>query len=309
VPAERLVGWVGITDSKYHAWRSRYGRVNEHNASVPRDQWLEAEEKAAIIKYATEHPLDGYRRLTFMMLDENIVAVSPSSVYRVLQNSGLLGHQPVKPSLKGTGFVQPLRPHEHWHMDVSYINICGTFYYLCAVLDGCSRFIVHWELREQMREPDIEIVLQRARELFPAARPRVISDNGPQFISRDFKEFIRLCGMTHVRTSPYYPQSNGKIERWHQTLKVTAIRPQTPLSLADARQVLTRFVAEYNERRLHSALGYVTPRAKLEAREQQIFKERDRKLEAARAARAVKRQQARSQVNYLTPEVNNSISR
>jgi len=92
-------------------------------------------------------------------------------------------------------------------------------------------------------------------------------------------------------------------------LKVTAIRPQTPLSLADARQVLTRFVAEYNERRLHSALGYVTPRAKLEAREQQIFKERDRKLEAARAARAVKRQQARSQVNYLTPEVNNSISR
>ena len=205
--------------------------------------------------------------------------------------------------------MQPLRPHEHWHMDVSYINICGTFYYLCAVLDGCSRFIVHWELREQMREPDIEIVLQRARELFPAARPRVISDNGPQFISRDFKEFIRLCGMTHVRTSPYYPQSNGKIERWHQTLKVTAIRPQTPLSLADARQVVTRFVAEYNERRLHSALGYVTPRAKLEAREQQIFKERDRKLEAARAARAVKRQQARSQVNYLTPEVNNSISR
>jgi len=160
-----------------------------------------------------------------------------------------------------------------------------------------------------MREPDIEIILQKAREQFPQASPRVISDNGPQFISRDFKEFVRLCGMTHVRTSPYYPQSNGKIERWHQTLKVTAIRPKTPLSLADARQVVTRFVAAYNEQRLHSALGYVTPRAKLEGREPQIFQERDRKLEAARAARAVKRQQARSQVNYLRLEVANSISR
>jgi len=309
IPAERLVRWIGISQSKYHAWCSRYGKVNEHNASVPRDHWLAAWEKETIVKYAAAHPLDGYRRLSFMMLDENIVAVSPTSVYRVLKSFGLIDSHRGKASLKGAGFVQPLRPHEHWHIDVSHLNICGTFYYLCAVLDGCSRFIVHWELKEQMREPDIEIILQKARELFPEARPRVISDNGPQFVARDFKEFIRLCGMTHVRTSPYYPQSNGKIERWHQTLKVTAIRAKTPLSLDQARQVVTQFVAEYNERRLHSAIGYVAPRAKLEGREQQIFKERDRKLEAARAERAEKRQQARSQINYLTPEVAFSISR
>lgn len=109
--------------------------------------------------------------------------------------------------------------------------------------------------------------------------------------------------MTHVRTGPYYPQSNGKIERWHQTLKATAMRAQTPLSLEDARRIVSGFVAEYNERRLHSALGYVTPPTKLEGREQQIFKERDRKLETARAARAVKRQQARSNNHQLTPEV------
>lgn len=194
-------------------------------------------------------------------------------------------------------------------MDVSYINLGGTFYYLCAVLDGCSRFIVHWELREQMTEREVEIILQRARELFPEVRPRIISDNGPQFVARDFKEFIRLCGMTHVRTSPYYPQSNGKIERWHQTLKVTAIRPQTPLSLDDARRIVAAFVEEYNERRLHSAVGYVTPRAKLEGREREIFQARDQKLEQARAARAIKRQQARSQNDQLRPEVTNSISR
>jgi putative transposase len=95
----------------------------------------------------------------------------------------------------------------------SYINVCATFYYLCSVLGGYSRFLVHWGLRESMREADIEVIVKRAKESYPDARPRVISDNGPQFIARDFKEFIRISGMTHVRTSPYYPQSNGKIER------------------------------------------------------------------------------------------------
>src|SRR5690606_18650704 len=110
------------------------------------------------------------------------------------------------PSKKGTGFVQPLAPHEHWHIDISYLNLLGTFFYLCAVLDGASRAIVHWEIREAMTEADVELVLQRALEKAPdGVRPRIISDNGPQFIARDFKEFIRLTGMTHVRTAPYYP--------------------------------------------------------------------------------------------------------
>jgi len=101
----------------------------------------------------------------------------------------------------------PLAAHQHWHIDVSYINISGTFYYLCSILDGCSRYIVNWDLRESMTEADIEIILQAAKEKYPEARPRIISDNGPQFIAKDFKEFIRISGMTHVRTSPYYPQS------------------------------------------------------------------------------------------------------
>ena len=126
---------------------------------------------------------------------------------------------------KGTGFEQPPQPHQHWHIDVSYLNVCATFYYLCSILDGYSRFLVHWDLREQMTEADIEIILERAKEQYPGVRPRVISDNGPQFIAKDFKEFIRLSGLTHVRTSPYYPQSNGKIARWHKSLKGECIRP------------------------------------------------------------------------------------
>ena len=181
--------------------------------------------------------------------------------------------------------------HQHWHIDVSYLNI-GTFYYLFSILDGYSRYIVNWDLRESMTEADIEIILQRAREKYPEARPRVISDNGPQFIAKDFKEFIRISGMTHVRTSPFYPQSNGKIERWHKSLKGECIRPGTPLSLEDAHRLVEGYLDRYNNVRLNSAVGYITPKDMLAGRRQEIHAERDRKLEAARKQRQIRRQQA-----------------
>ncbi len=290
IAANRLVRGLGIVSSKFYDWRGRYGKVNEHNAQVPRDHWLEDWEKAAILDFDEHWPLEGYRRPAFMMLDRDIVAVSPSSVYRVLKKAGRLGRWNRQPSRKGTGFVPPLKAHEHWHVDVSYVNVCGTFYYLGSFLDGYSRSIVHWEIRESMKETDVEIILQRAREKFPGARPRIISDNGPQFIAKDFKKFIRLCGMTHVRTSPYYPQSNGKLERWHRSVKSECLRPGTPLSLADARRLVTEYVEHYNMVRLHSAIGYVTPANKLEGREPVIFADRDRKLNEARERRRVRRQ-------------------
>jgi putative transposase len=157
------------------------------------------------------------------------------------------------------------------------------------VLDGFSRYIVHWEIREAMKESDVEIILQRAREKFPDARPRIISDNGPQFIAKDFKEFIRVSGMTHVKTSPYYPQSNGKLERYHRTIKSTCIRVNTPLSLDDCKQLVTDFVDSYNNTRLHSAIGYITPADKLQGRAETIQSQRDAKLAAARDARKAAR--------------------
>src|SRR5580658_591766 len=134
--------------------------------------------------------------------------------------------------------------------------------------------------------PWLEIVLQKAREKHPQARPRIISDNGPQFIAKDFKEFIRLWQASHVLTSPYYPQSNGKLERWHRTLKEQAIRPKTPLD-----------VEHYNTVRLHSAIGYLAPKDKLEGRAEMIWKARDEKLAAARE----RRRQKRAEINLSTP--------
>ena len=292
IGAGRFIVWLGVTTSKFYSWRERYGYVNEHNGWIPRDFWLEKWEKQAIVDFHLKNPLEGYRRLTFMMLDADVVAVSPSSVWRVLGNAGLLKKWNGKDSRKGTGFEQPLKPQQHWHIDVSYINICGTFYYLCSVLDGFSRFIVHWDLRESMTEADIEIILQSAKEQYSDAKPRIISDNGPQFIARDFKEFIRISGMTHVRTSPYYPQSNGKLERWHQSIKRECIRPGTPLSPEDARRLIASYVDHYNTVRLHSAIGFVTPSDMLAGRQAEIHAARDRKLEQARQQRQLRRQQA-----------------
>jgi transposase InsO family protein len=167
--------------------------------------------------------------------------------------------------------------------------VAGTFFYLCTVLDGYSRVIVHWDLRAAMTELDVECIVQRARENYPKARPRIISDNGPQFIARDFKELIRLTGMTHVRTSRNYPQSNGKLERWHRTLKSDAIRVKALANEKEARRVIAAFVEHYNAVRLHSALGYVAPKDYLAGREKQIWTARDEKLEAARELRRQRR--------------------
>ncbi len=287
VLTKQLLNWAELSSGKYYQWKKRYGKPNAHNASLPREHWIERWEKEAIIAYYFQHPLEGHRRLCYLMLDENIIAVSPSSVYRTLKSMDLLNRSPSS-SKKGTGFVQPLHAHEHWHVDIAHLNIAGTFYYLCSLLDGYSRYVVHWEIREQMTEADVGIIIQRAQEKFTTAKPRIISDNGPQFIAKDFKEFIRFSGMTHVKTSPFYPQSNGKIERWHQSLKKECIRPKTPHCIKEARRVVEQFVDHYNQQRLHSAIGYIAPVDKLNGRQPLIFQQRKQKLALARMRRALK---------------------
>lgn len=289
LPVRRFLEWIEFSPRKFGRWQQRFGKLNEHNGLVPRDHQIEDWERQAIIAFFYEYPLEGYRRLAFMMLDRNLVAVSPSTVYRVLKAAGLLQDRFSRPSRKGKGFVQPLEPHQHWHIDFSFINITGTFYYLCSVLDGCSRYIVSWDIRTSMEEADAEIVLQRGREAYPQARPRIISDRGSQFVARDFKEFIRLWQTSHVLTSPHYPQSNGKLERFHRTLKEQAIRPKTPLCLEDALRVSRQFIDHYNTVRLHSGIGYVTPQDKLLGRDKAILQARDEKLQQARERRRQKR--------------------
>jgi hypothetical protein len=173
VPKKRLVGWIGISESKFFDWQNRYGKVNEHNGWIPRDHWLTDAECEAIIAYWTQNPEEGYRRLTYMMLDEDIVAPTASSVYRVLKNVGAFDRWKATrgSSQKGTGFKQPAGAHSHWHTDISYVKIREVFYYLITPIDGWSRSVVAWDIRESMTTADVQIVVQKAHEAYTEVDP------------------------------------------------------------------------------------------------------------------------------------------
>lgn len=279
---------TGIVRTKFYDWRKRLGTENAHNGAVPKAHWLTPDEKRSVINYArnyisenTYYLKDGYRRIAYNGLDEDKFAVSPTSVYRLLRHAGLLNQWRGKPSKKGTGYRQPLAPHKEWHTDIKYINFKGTYLFFISVLDGYSRYILHYELRESMTELDVEITIQRAHEKYPDKKPKLISDNGGQYVSKDFQNYMKEIGLLHVRTSPCYPQSNGKIERFHRSLEYECIRTKSMINLEDARNQIGGYVDHYNNHRLHSALSYLRPVDYLNGNVDELLKIRQEKLDRA----------------------------
>jgi putative transposase len=276
-----MLNWLSLSPSKYYSWKKRKEQENQHNGFVPKAHWLLPWEVKSIIDYRLQHLEEGYRRLTYMMLDENVVAVSPTSVYRILKNARLLASPWHHQKVKGCGFAQPKKPHEHWHLDISYINFRNTFVYLAALIDGFSRYVVHYELKLSMEALDIEILLERARMKFPGVNPALITDNGPQFIANEFKGYLNFVGITHRKTRFFYPESNGKAERFFRTSKSEFIRKHSFLSLEDLKRQLARYINHYNHKRLHSSIGYITPYDMLQGNQERIFSERKEKLRRA----------------------------
>jgi len=286
ISLNRMLQYVAISSSKYYSWIGRRGKSNNHNGKIPRKHWCLDWERDAIISYAKTHIGEGYRRLTYMMIDDNIAAVSPATTYRVLKAAGLLSRwNKVKRSSKGQGFNQPTAVHQHWHTDIKYVNFHGTFLFLISVIDGYCRYIVHHELRQNMQQFDVQITLQRALEKYPGYKPRIISDNGPQFISKDFAEYLKFLGLQHIRTSIAYPQSNGKIERYHRTIHQDFLMKTSLVNLDDARKQIASYIDYYNTKRLHSSLFYLTPEDFLENSIEEKLAARERKLKEAKQNR------------------------
>ncbi len=258
-----------------------------HNGKIPRKRWILPLEREAVITYAkrnmskySSYVRDGYRRLTYMMIDEGVACVSPSTTYRVLKSAGLLNKwDTAKKSFKGRGYKQPLAPHQEWHTDIKYVNFKGTYLFFIGIIDGYTRYMVHHELRTNMTEYDVEITLQRALEKYPLARPRLITDNGAQYISKDFQHYLKEVGLQHLRISVGYPQSNGKVERFHRSLESECLKQKSLISLEDARNQVDKYIEYYNKKRLHSALFYLTPEDFLDGRESTKLNERQKKLD------------------------------
>jgi len=283
---KQLLALIDVQSGKFYSWIDRKGILNNHNAHLPKENWLLPSEREAIIAYAKVHHGEGYRRLTYQMLDENVVAVSPSSTYRILKAAGLLNHwNKVKTSAKGHGFEQPAAPHLHWHTDIKYVNFKGSFLFLISVIDGYSRYIVHHELRQNMQEFDVQLTVQRALEKYPGVTPRLITDNGAQYISKDFAEFLKLSGLQHIRTSIAYPQSNGKIERYHRTINEECLQKRSLVNLDDARKQIAAYIVTYNTKRLHNSLFFLTPEDFLLNRISEKLAEREIKYDLAKKHR------------------------
>jgi len=282
----QLFKWIGITSSKFYDWLETDALYAEHSFNTPRKHWLLDWEKEAIKNYAKEHTNTGYRRLCYMMLDESVVAVSESTVYRVLRKAGLLNRwNEVSTKHKKTGFIQPLNFNDHWHIDIKYVNFKGTFLFLISIIDGYSRYIVHHELRTHMQEFDVQLVVQRAVEKYPKSKPRLISDNGSQFISKDFASYLKTVELQHIRTSVMYPQSNGKIERFHRTINEECLQKESKINLEDARNQIAKYIEYYNNIRLHSSLYYLTPDDYVKGRIEDKLEVRRKKLAEARIQR------------------------
>ncbi len=290
----KLIGMIGIGSSKYYDWVARAGSPNKHNGKMPKSHWLTPEEKRAIVDYANSYIRensyylrDGYRRVCYSMIDDNICAASPSSVYRVLKSAGLLNRwKGKKTSSKGCGYRQPLAPHMEWHTDIKYVNFKGTFLFFISVMDGYSRYIVHHELRASMTEHDVEVTVQKALEKYPGHKPKIISDNGSQYVSKDFQVFLKEVGLQHIRTSPSYPQSNGKLERFHRSFEEECIRPNSLINIEDARRQVEKYVYHYNNKRLHSSLFYLRPVDFLNGNVEELLSNRQKKIDTATEARA-----------------------
>lgn len=289
-----MLRMLSISHSKYYDWKNRFSKENNHNGKIPKQHWLTPEEIQAIIDYAKEnvcenihHLRDGYRRIAYGGIDAGLFAASPTSVYRVLKNAGILNQWlGKKTTSKGTGFNQPNAPHKEWHTDIKFVNYHGTFLFFISVIDGYSRYIVHHELRTSMTEADVQITIQKAHEKFSDKRPKIISDNGGQYISKDFGNYLQNLKFNHVRTSPNYPQSNGKIERFHRSLNEECLSKRSFINLDDARKQIAEYIDFYNNKRLHSSLNYLRPIDYLTGNPAELLKVRQCKLDDATEKRA-----------------------
>lgn len=280
---------LDIRPAVYYEWLERAGeqRLEDRRPTPPRDSRLLAEETEAIVKYALDHPKEGYRRLTWMMVDEDVAHVSPTAVYETLKERDLLRRWPKSAPVVGSRPPIPTAPNQRWHLDVMYLWVVGRWYFLVTVLDAYSRFVVRWRLSTQVTGQEMSLVLQEALDRTPGATPEVVTDHGPEFVNRDFERVIRERALRGIRTRVHHPQSNGRVERYHRSVREEAVGDPAPQSYAGAVAQITEWVRFYNEERLHAGLGYLAPTVFYKGGDEAERRttERVRKLAEARRSR------------------------
>ena len=268
---------LGIAKSSYYRWRQ--GRVDLGNRERPWNRITPAEEDK-ILEVARESPELSSRQLSARITDNEGFAVSESTIYRILRREGLVKRQEAQPAVAKEYHTKTTRPHQMWATDASYFRVVGWgYYYLVTVMDDYSRFILGWKLQKDMSANSLIEVVQEAVDATGMTdvpvedRTKLLSDNGSGYVSRAFRDYLSLVGIGHILAAPFHPQTNGKVERYQQSLKREV--NQLPYELpSELEQAIADFVDYYNYRRYHKALGHVTPADVLYGRREEILKRR-----------------------------------
>ena len=267
---------LGISKSSYYRWRQG------SHAQKHRRPWnrVTPEEENRVLAVARGSPELSSRQLSAWITDNAGFAVSESTVYRILRREGLVKRQETQPTAAKEYHTKTARPHQMWATDASYFRVVGWgYYYLVTVMDDYSRFILGWKLQKDMSANSLIEVVQEAVDVTGMTdvpvedRTKLLSDNGAGYVSRAFGNYLRLVGIGHILAAPFHPQTNGKVERYQQSLKreVNQLPYEFPSQL---KQAIADFVDYYNFRRYHKALGNVTPADVLNGRREEIIQRR-----------------------------------
>jgi transposase InsO family protein len=268
---------LGIARSTYYRWR--LGQPYSGNRKRPWNR-ITPEEEDKILAAAREFPELSSRQLSVWITDNEGFAASESTVYRILRREGLVKRQETQLSAANEYHTKTTRPHQMWATDASYFRVVGWgYYYLVTVMDDYSRFILAWKLQKDMSANSLIEVVQEAvdstgmTDVPVEDRTKLLSDNGAGYVSRTFRDYLRLVGIGHILAAPFHPQTNGKVERYQQSLKreVNQLLYELPSQLEHA---IADFVDYYNYRRYHKALGNVTPADVLYGRREEILERR-----------------------------------
>lgn len=244
-------------------------------------------EEGAVHEYARLHPRLGYKKLAWQMLDQNVAALRPYEVYGILQRLDLIARRPKSEDPPLTKPEPPKRPDEVWHVDLMYVRLTGRWYYLVDIVDGYSRYLVHWSLNTTMLADTVTLTVQQALDQLdrqPVTPPRIVHDHGSQFTGAEWRSLIKSSGLVDIKTRVAHPQSNGVVERMHRTHREEASLDEDAGYHAALEQ-FGRWSQYYNHQRPHSALKHLCPIDYYRGNPTVRHEERRAKLETARTAR------------------------
>lgn len=281
---------LGLSRATYYRWKARekQGQLEDRRVVLRGRCGPLPEEEVAVTDYAKLHPREGYRRLCWQMVDEDVAFLSPSAVYRILDRHDLLYRWKRTSPSSGKKPKEASLPDEVWHTDLMYLWVAGRWYFLVSVLDSYSRYIVAWELAVTMAAAEVVNVVHGALERRCGLKPRIVRDNGSQFVAKEWRQMVSYFDLVDIATKVRHPESNGRIERYHRSVREEGLADTDLGSLVKAQDVIGEWVDYYNNKRLHSALNYLRPVDYYKRDPEALLAERRRKLEGAAKRREVR---------------------